>query len=48
MTAGAVQNQMGVHELMCWHHLLTERPDDTGKRGGGVVLSVKDEIAAWG
>jgi hypothetical protein len=49
MTAGAVQTQMGAHELMCWNFLLTESQKEKQKRsGGGVVMSVKDEIAAWG
>jgi hypothetical protein len=49
MTAGAVETQMGAYELMCWNFLLTEPQKERGKRvGGGVVMSVNDEIAAWG
>jgi hypothetical protein len=48
MTAGAVQAQMGAHELMCWNFLLTESQNSKPRSiGGGVVLSVQDEIAAW-
>jgi len=47
MTAGAVRQTMGAHELMCWGYLLTEqsRPPEPPKP---LELSVEDEIAAWG
>lgn len=51
MTAGAVLDSMGAHELMCWAHLLGQRmpkvdkpPEPEPPR----VLDVEDEIAAWG
>ncbi len=53
MTAGAVLDTMGAHELMCWQYLLTERASTTEramKQASGdepVELSVEDEIAAW-
>jgi hypothetical protein len=42
MTAGAVYESMGAHELMCWAYLLTPQPDKP------LELSVEDEINAWG
>lgn len=37
--------QMGAHELFCWNYLLTANQQPEVR---GAVLSVEDEIAAWG
>jgi hypothetical protein len=52
MTAGAVMNQMGAHELLTWGFIFNEQAEHARlvqeRQGAPLVLSVEDEIALWG
>lgn len=47
MTAGAVLDQMGAHELMTWSYLFGEPARAAAKEAAPLELDVDDEIAAW-
>ncbi|SAK63607.1 hypothetical protein AWB80_02889 [Caballeronia pedi] len=48
MTAGAVLDQMGAHELMTWGYLFDEHAKAQQQAASAPLeLSVEDEINAW-